>query len=162
VNAAFGAGVAHTEDSRSIRIVPAGSAPSDPVQLLAQIQAIEVQPDVPARVVINERTGTVVMGADIRVSKVALAHGNLTVDVRTTLTVSQPPPFSKTGETVVVPQREISAHEDAARVLTLEDGVSVGEIVDALNALGVSSRDMIAIFQSMKAAGALHAELVVL
>ena len=162
VNAAFGAAVAHTEDSRSIRIVPAGSAPPDPVQLFAKIQAIEVQPDVPARVVINERTGTVVMGADIRVSKVALAHGNLTVEVRTTLTVSQPAPYSRNGQTVTAPQREISTHEDAAKVLTLEDEVSVGELVDALNALGVTSRDMIAIFQSIKAAGALHAELVVL
>jgi flagellar P-ring protein precursor FlgI len=161
VNAALGESVARAEDPAGIRIYPPADLKDDPVRLLAAVQAVNVEPDTVARVVINERTGTVVMGADVTISKVALAHGNLTVEIQTDLMVSQPQPFSE-GETVVVPQRETYVTEGPNTILTLDDGIKVGDVVEALNALGVSPRDMIAIFQAMRAAGALHAELVVL
>jgi flagellar P-ring protein FlgI len=162
INAALGQPLARAEDSVAVRVGLPQNLAGDPVGLLAKVGAVEVSPDAVARVVINEKTGTVVMGDDVRVSKVALAHGNLTVEVRTHLEASQPAPFSVKGETAVLPQKEVSVAEEPNRVITLEDGVSVGEIVQALNTLGVSSRDMIAIFQAMRAAGALHAELVIL
>lgn len=162
INAAFDGPVARAEDPVGVRIFPPSTLAGDPVSLLAKVEAVEVRPDAAARVVINEKTGTVVMGNDVRVSKVALAHGNLTVEVRTRLDVVQPSPFSPKGETTVVPQQDVTTTEEPSRVITLEEGVSVGEIVGALNTLGVSARDMIAIFQAMHAAGALHAELVIL
>ena len=146
----------------SVRIVPPESLSGDPVGLLARVEAIEIHPDAAARVVINEKTGTVVMGRDVRVSMVALAHGNLTIEVRTELEASQPQPLSRGGETVVVPQTDTLISEGPNTVMTVEDGISVGDLVEAMNVLGISSRDMIAIFQAMRAAGALHAELVVL
>lgn len=157
INEALGRPVAHAEDPVSIRLEPAG----DPVALLSRVGAVEVRPDTVARVVINERTGTVVMGTDVRVSRVALAHGNLQIEVRTVLGVSQPAPLSQ-GRTAIVPERDVVAAEEPSRVLALEEGVSVGQIVEALNTLGVSARDMIAILQALRAAGALHAEVVVL
>ena len=162
VNTYFGGAVARAEDPTSVRIMPPPELALDPVRLIAEIEAIEVRPDDFARVVINERTGTVVMGNEVRVSRVALAHGNLTIEIDTFLEASQPAPFSEKGRTKVLPQRDVTTEEGPNSVLTLEEGISVSELVDALNALGVSSRDMIAIFQAMRAAGALHAELVVL
>ncbi len=161
VHDSLGAGTAQAEDAVSVRIEPPSALAGDPVGLMARVQAVQVRPDSPARVVINEKTGTVVMGHNVRLSPVALAHGNLTVEVRTDLIPSQPPPLSE-GETVVVPQREVYVSEEPARVVQLPEAVTVGQVVDALNMMGVSARDMIAIFQAMKVAGALHAELVVL
>ncbi len=162
INDHFSAPVAHAEDATAVRITPPETLAGDPVGLLAQLEALEARPDVVARIAINERTGTVVMGNDVRVSRVALAHGNLSIEVRTQLEASQPGPFSQKGETVVLPQREVVATEEPSHVVTLEEGVSVAELVNALNALGVSSRDMIAILQAIQAAGALHAELVLM
>jgi flagellar P-ring protein precursor FlgI len=162
VNAALGQPAARAEDAVSILVdVPEGLG-SDPVTLLARIEAIEIRPDTTARVVINEKTGTVVMGDDVRVSTVAVAHGNLSVEVRTFFEASQPAPFSEKGRTVIVPEREVLTNEEPDKILTLEEGVTVKELVEALNALGVSARDMIAILQAMRAAGALHAEIVTL
>ncbi len=162
INDYFGRGTARAEDPAGVRITATPELHADPVELLAQVQALEIRPDVSARIAINERTGTVVMGNDVRISKVALAHGSLTIEIRTELEASQPAPLSEKGQTVVVPQTDVFASEGPNQVLTLEEGISVGELVDALNSLGVSSRDMIAIFQTMRAAGALHAELVLL
>ncbi len=131
------------------------------VKLLAEIGDLEISPDVPARVVIDERTGTVVMGENVRVSKVAIAHGNLSVQIRERARVSQPPPFSA-GQTVVTPETEVNAREEASKIVVIEEGVSIGELVRALNAVGATPRDLIAIFQAIKAAGALQAELVVM
>jgi flagellar P-ring protein precursor FlgI len=160
VNAALGLELARAEDAVGIRIDPPAARAADPVSLLAEVQAVEVRPDTTARVVINEKTGTVVVGNDVRVSTVAVAHGNLSVEVRTVRETSQPAPFSEKGRTVVVPQTEVLVEEEPDRILTLEEGVTVRELVDALNALGVSARDMIAILQAVRAAGALHAEIV--
>ena len=162
INAAFGATIAKAEDPVSVRIQPPAALASDPVGLLARVEAVELQPDTTARVVINEKTGTVVLGQDVRVSKVAIAHGSLSVEVHTDFEASQPAPFARRGQTVVVPHRDVTANEEPSKILTLEDGVSVGDVVSALNALGVSARDMIAILQAMHAAGALHAEIVLL
>jgi flagellar P-ring protein precursor FlgI len=162
INSSLGEPVAHAEDAVGIHIRSPESLVEDPVSLLAMVQAVEVRPDASARVVINEKTGTVVMGNEVRISRVAVAHGNLTVQVRTEFEVSQPAPFSKKGETVVVPQRDVLVEEEPSRVIALEEGVSVGEVVEALNRLGVSARDMIAILQAIRASGALHAEIVVL
>ncbi len=161
INEALGQPVARAEDPVSIRLEPPGELAGDPVALLSRVGAVEVRPDAVARIVINERTGTVVMGTDVRVSRVALAHGNLQIEVRTGFGVSQPAPLSQ-GRTAIVPEREVAAAEEPSRVLALEEGVSVGQIVEALNTLGVSARDMIAILQALRAAGALHAEVVVL
>jgi flagellar P-ring protein precursor FlgI len=116
--------------------------------------------DVPARVVINERTGTVVMGADVQVSAVAVAHGGLSIEVQRSVGVSQPAPFSA-GQTAVVSQTSVSASEKEGQ-LRMVEGVSIGELVAALNNMGVKPRDLIVILQAIRAAGALHAEIVAL
>lgn len=162
VNESLGAELARAEDAVAVRISPPEALAADPVALLARIEQIEVRPDAAARVVINERTGTVVLGSEVRISSVAVSHGNLKVEIRTTLEASQPNPFSEGGRTVVLPQRDVSASEEGGRVLSLEEGTRIAEVVSALNAIGVSPRDMIAIFQAMRVAGALHAEIVVM
>lgn len=131
------------------------------MELLARVGELEVEPDMPARVVIDERTGTVVMGENVRISRVAIAHGNLSVEIRERPQVVQPQPFAG-GETVVVPRTEIRAKEEKARIVVLEEGASIGELVRALNAVGATPRDLIAVLQAIKAAGALQAELVII
>ena len=162
LNSYFGQEVARAEDPTSVILFPPQQLAGDPVGMLARVESVMVHPDIMARVVVNERTGTVVMGTDVKVSTVALAHGNLTIDIRTEQLVSQPTPFSEGGETVTVPSTDVLATEGPNKVITIDEGISVGELVDALNEIGVSSRDMIAIFQAIRAAGALHAELVIL
>lgn len=131
-----------------------------PTQFLAEVGLLEVKPDQPARVVINERTGTVVAGEHVSISTTAVAHGNLYIGVSINPTVSQPPPLSG-GTTVVAPRVQVAASEQPARLITLPKATTVAEVARALNALGVTPRDLIAIFQAMKRAGALHAELVI-
>ena len=162
LNEYFEAGVAHAEDATAVRVVPPAGMAADPVGLLAKVEAVEVRPDVAARIVINEKTGTIVMGSQVRVSRFALAHGNLNVEIRTEFEPSQPGPFSPKGETIVVPQPDVYVGEGETRTAAFDEGVTVGELVETLNELGVSPRDMIAIFQAMRAAGALHAEVIVL
>ena len=133
------------------------------VELLAAIEGLEVTVDLPARVVVNERTGTIVMGDQVRISDVAVSHGNLTIRVKTEFQVSQPPPFAPEGsETVVVPQRQTDVKEEEAQILVLKGGTTIGEVVRGLNAIGVTPRDLIAILQAIRAAGALQAELEIL
>jgi flagellar P-ring protein precursor FlgI len=131
------------------------------VPLVTLIEGLEVTPDAFAKVLINERTGTVVMGSDVRISTIAIAHGNLSIQIKESTDVSQPLPFSD-GETVVTPDTNISVEEGNNRLVLMESGVSIGEVVKALNALGVSPRDLIAIFQAIKAAGALQAKLEII
>jgi len=131
------------------------------VALLAEIGNLDVRPDIPARVVIDERTGTVVIGKNVRISRVAVAHGNLSVEVRETPQVVQPFPFGL-GETVIVTRTEIRAKEEKARIVVLEEGATLGELVRALNAVGATARELIAVLQAIKQAGALHAELVIM
>ncbi|GIV09664.1 MAG: flagellar P-ring protein [Fimbriimonadales bacterium] len=147
-------------DPSTIRILLDAETATDPVLLIASLETLSVLPDLKARVVVNERTGTVVVNGDVRVAPVAIAHGGITVRIQTTFEVSQPPPLSN-GQTQVVPQTQVDANEEPARMVYLRDGASVESLVKALNALGVSPRDLIAILQSLKAAGALHAEIEV-
>jgi flagellar P-ring protein precursor FlgI len=135
------------------------------VQYLAAIEGLEVKVDQRARVVVNERTGTVVMGGQVRISTVAVAHGNLTIQVKTKLNVSQPnaPVIGNAaGQTVVTPEVETTVKEDEARLLLLEQSVTLSDVVRGLNSVGITPRDIVAILQALKAAGALQADLEVI
>lgn len=120
-----------------------------------------MQPDAVARIVVNEKTGTIVMGEGVRIATVAVSHSNLNLVISERDQVSQPAPLSK-GQTVVVPDTEIEMTEEAGNLVVMEMGVNIGDVAKALNAIGATPRDLIAIFQAIKAAGALHAELVIL
>lgn len=158
VNEWLGAGAAVAEDAASIRVTPpAGGA--DLVRLIAELGELRMQPAQPARVVLNERTGTVIIGGAVRIAPVAVAHGALTVEIQTDLQVSQPSPFSKSGDTVTVPQVGVKVREPKVAVLELQPGTTLAELVRALNALRVTARDIVAIIQAIKNAGALYAEL---
>jgi flagellar P-ring protein precursor FlgI len=157
VNRALGPGLARATDPRTVSLDLSGR---DPVETLAVIEDLPVEPDNSAVVVIDEATGTVVMGANVRVSTVAIAQGNLTIRVTETPEVSQPGPFSRGGTTVVVPRTNIQIDDQHNRKLgILEGSVTLRDLVANLNALGVGPRDLISILQSIKAAGALQADL---
>jgi len=163
INTYLGLGTARADNPTTVQLtVPAGYR-GGVVGLLTDIEQLRVQPDLAARVVIDEASGVIVMGQDVRVSQVAIAQGNLTISVNETPQVSQPNPFATQGDTVVVPRTDVEVDEEGGRQLGIIDGsISLKELVDGLNALGVSPRDMITILQSIKAAGALQAEIEVL
>jgi flagellar P-ring protein precursor FlgI len=147
-------------DSTTVRVkIPEGLQASV-VDFIARVEAIEVDPDTPARIIINERTGTIVATSRIRISSCAVSHGNITITIANTLDVSQPQPFSQTGQTVVTPRTDTRVTEQKASLVTLPELPTVEKVAASLNSLGVTPRDMMAIFQAMKQAGALHAELV--
>ena len=152
---------AKPENSALIAVTIPPDYANRPVEFIAEVEALTVQADRPARVVINERTGTIVMGKEVRVSPVAIMHGNLTVEIQTVNTVSQPAPFSQ-GQTAVVPQVTVGAKEEKSRSLVLKQGATVEELVRALGSIGSTPRDVIAILQSLRAAGALEADIDVL
>ncbi len=131
------------------------------MELIAAIENVSLVPDTPAKVVVNERTGTIIMGSQVRISTVAVAHSNLSLQIRSELLVSQPAPFSE-GKTTVVPRTEVEAREDKTRVNLMSEGVSIGDVIKALNALAVTPRDMISLLQAIKAAGALQGELEIM
>jgi len=161
INKLVGANCAFASDASTIKVSIPGAGNKDPVSFLAQIEGIDITPDTTAKIVFDERTGTVIMGENVRISTVAIAHGNLSIQISKLNDVSQPQPFSKTGQTKEISQTEVSVEEEKSNIAILDKGVSIGEIVKALNALGVTPRDLIAIFQTMKSAGALQAELVI-
>lgn len=132
-----------------------------PVNFISQLEAIEVTPDTPARIIINERTGTIVANARIRIATCAVSHGNLTISIASTLGVSQPSPFNNSGQTTVTPRTETTVTESKPSVVALPEMPTVEQIASSLNALGVTPRDIMAIFQAMKQAGALQAELLI-
>jgi len=155
------AGCATALDSTSVRVkIPEGLEESS-VEFIAHLEAIEVTPDTPARIIINERTGTIVATSRIKISNCAVSHGNLTISIASTLDVSQPSPFSQTGETAVTPRTDTKVNESKAALIALPELPTVEKVAEALNALGVTPRDMMAIFQTMKQAGALQAELII-
>ncbi|MCX8043193.1 MAG: flagellar basal body P-ring protein FlgI [Desulfobacterota bacterium] len=131
------------------------------VAFMAALENLEVQPDMRARVVLNERTGTVVMGDKVRIATVAISHGNLSIVIKEQPAVSQPMPFSQ-GQTVVVPQTEVRVEEQKSNLILLQEGPTIGDVVRGLNAMGVTPRDLIAILQAIKAAGALQADLEII
>jgi flagellar P-ring protein precursor FlgI len=130
------------------------------MDFIARVETIEVTPDTAARIVINERTGTIVATSKIRISQCAVSHGNLTISIATTLEASQPNPLSQTGETVVLPKQNTSVSESKSALITIPDLPTVEKVASNLNSLGVTPRDMMSIFQAMKQAGALQAELI--
>lgn len=149
-------------DAGTVRVA-LGDTLSSPVGLMAMIGEIDVQPGAPARVVINERTGTIVAGGDVRLLPVAIAHGSLSIRISNQYDVYQPGPFSPPGaSTTVVPQSSIEVSDAAGAFLASRGTSSLEELANALNTLGVTPRDVIAIFQALREAGALPAELVVL
>jgi flagellar P-ring protein precursor FlgI len=149
------------ESSGTLRIAMPESYIDEPVAFLARLGAVEIETDRPARVTFNERTGTVVIGSQVRIAPVAILHGSLTVQIVTDFIVSQPTGFS-TGETTVVPQSNVQVTEEAANKGMIPAGATVEELVQALTAIGSTPRDIIAIMQSIAAAGALEAELQVM
>ncbi|WP_267928423.1 flagellar basal body P-ring protein FlgI [Desulfolithobacter dissulfuricans] len=161
INSRFGQDTAHSMDSSSVRVQMPPTYQGDVVAFVADLEKIEVQTDAPARIVVNERTGTIVMGKDVRISTVAVSHGNLNLVITEPIEVTQPNPLG-TGETVAAPRTTINMNEDQGNMVVLEMGVSIGDIAKALNAIGATPRDLIAIFQAIKAAGALQGELVIL
>uniref|UniRef100_A0A7C3WNF3 Flagellar P-ring protein n=1 Tax=Desulfobacca acetoxidans TaxID=60893 RepID=A0A7C3WNF3_9BACT len=152
---------AHSRDGGTVTIKLPPEYRERAVSLLASLENLEITPDTAAKVVIDERNGTVVMGANVRLSTVAIAHGNLMVQIKERPRVSQPLPFSQ-GETTVVPDTAVTVKEGENRLMVLPEGVSIGQVVQALNAIGVTPRDLIAILQAIKAAGALQAELEII
>lgn len=162
INGLFYDPIAAATDAGTIQLQVPTAYTGNIVELVAMIEKLEVTPDIAARVVINERTGTVVMGEKVRIATIAIAHGNLSIVVKENPQVSQPLPFSEGGETVVTPGTDLSVKEGENQLVLVNGSTSIGDVVNALNALGVSPRDLIAIFQAIKAAGALQAELEVI
>ena len=130
----------------------------EPVNFISQINNLEVRSSMNAKIVINERTGTIVMGHNVRISTVSVAHGNLTVTISTTEEVSQPEPLSE-GETETTEETDITVEEEEGHMTVVESKGTIQDLVTALNTIGATPRDIIAIIQQIKAAGALHAEL---
>ncbi len=161
INEDFGRGVSVMLDAGTVQIDIASTRMTSPAHALGRIENILVTPERRARVVVDQRSGTIVMGDDVRISRVAVAQGNLTLRIQEDPIVVQPNPFSP-GEVVVVPRTRAGIEEEEGTGLAeLNEGTSLSEVIAGLNALGVSPRDMIDILKSIKAAGALHAEFVV-
>ncbi|MFO7817457.1 MAG: flagellar basal body P-ring protein FlgI [Thermodesulfobacteriota bacterium] len=160
INASFGSNTAKAEDIATIKIDIPGSFKGNLVPFLAALENLKVSPENKARVVVDEKTGTVVMGSSVSISPVAIAHGNLNITVQEQPQVSQPEAFSQ-GETVVVPRTEMEVSEEE-RQLMMVQGATIKEMVDGLNRIGASPRDLISILKALKSAGALHAELEVI
>jgi len=160
INARF-ANAAVALDAGSVQVFIPPARAADVVTFAAELGLLEVAPDAPARVVINERTGTIVAGENVKVSRVAVSHGNLAIVTGDEPAISQPNPFSR-GSTVVVPVPRIGVTEEKGAVRVLDPSVTVADVARALNALRVTPRDLIAIFQALKRAGALHAELIIM
>ncbi|MBZ5575020.1 MAG: flagellar basal body P-ring protein FlgI [Acidobacteriia bacterium] len=160
VNKKFSA-AASAESAGVVAITLPVEFQKSPTEFVAQLESLTVDSDRESRIVVNERTGTIVMGKDVHIAPVAVMQGNLTVEVQTTLNVTQPAPFGA-GTTEVTPQVEVTAKEEKARDILLKEGATVEELVRALSAIGSTPRDIIAILQNLKSAGALDAELEVI
>jgi flagellar P-ring protein precursor FlgI len=164
INAAMGPNSARAVDPKSVVVQMNDQRRGDMVALVTQLEQLRVTPDQPAKVVIDEASGTIVMGENVRISTVAIAQGALTIRVTETPQVSQPGAFAPEGaQTTVVPRTDIQVDDSSGKKLAvLPEGVTLRELVSSLNALGIGPRDMITILQAIKAAGALQAEIQVL
>ncbi|MBN1571491.1 MAG: flagellar basal body P-ring protein FlgI [Acidobacteria bacterium] len=161
INETSGSGIASALDGRTISIRVPPDYGNRIVEFISMVENAQVEVDNAARVILNEKTGTIVLGKEVKISEVSIIHGSLSLQVGTTYQISQPEPFGK-GETMVVPERNISVQEEKGRSVMLREGASVEEVVRALNAIGAGPRDVIAILQAIKAQGALHAELEII
>lgn len=162
INAQFGRPVARMIDSGTVQLDIDVAGLSSPAHLISALENIEIAPAQRARVVVDQRSGTIVLGSDVRISRVAVSQGNLTLRVQENPIVVQPNPFTQGGETIVVPNTTVDIVEEPGIGLALvDDAVSLPQVIEGLNALGVSPQDMIDILKAIKAAGALHAEFIV-
>jgi flagellar P-ring protein precursor FlgI len=152
---------AHAVDSTSVQVHMPDAARNNPMDFIAALEDIEITPDTPARVIINERTGTIVATANVKISSCAVACGNITINIASSQDVSQPNPFSQNGQTTVTSHTTTDVTESKASLVPLPELPTVEKVAAALNALGVTPRDMMAIFQALKQAGALQAELLI-
>jgi flagellar P-ring protein precursor FlgI len=160
LNKRFGV-VAHAENAAMITVTLPAEYQKNTAGFVSDMEALTIEPDRDARIVVNERTGTIVVGKEVRIAPVAILQGNLTVEIKTTFDVSQP--LAKaSGSSLVVPQTTVQAKQEAARNIVLDQGATVEELVHALTAIGSTPRDIISILQNLKAAGALDAELSVI
>ena len=180
INLRFGENIAKSIDSGTLKFSVPEEFENKVVNLIAQIGEIEVEPDSIAKVIVNEKTGTVVVGENVRIQKVAVAHGNLSIQIKEKSNVSQPQAFAPSGggiapqqmnggavvapggSTVVTPESQVAVAEENSRLLLIPKGRTIGELVNALNAIGVTPRDLITILQAIKAAGALQGELEII
>jgi flagellar P-ring protein FlgI len=161
INREFGRAVSQMLDSGTVAIDLTRTNAQSPAHAISRIENLAVDPETRARVIVDQRSGTIVMGEDVRISRVAIAQGNLTIRVTESATVAQPNPFSE-GETIIVPQTDASIEQEPGTGLAeVQAGTDLSEVVAGLNALGVAPNDMIDILKSIHAAGALHAEFVV-
>lgn len=161
INTTLNNQVANAINAVQIRVSIPGNYRTRVAEFISLIENTEVEPDVPARVVVNERTGTVIVGENVTITPVAIAHGNLRIEVKNFPIVSQPAPFSK-GETTVVPNTQTTVTDTSGKMLAFDASANIKDVARVLNALGVTPRDLVAIFQALKQAGALKAELVIM
>ena len=182
INSCFGQGLAKPIDSGTLKITIPHYFQDKVVTLVAKLEDLKIIPDSVAKVIVNEKTGTVVIGENVRILTVAVAHGNLSIQIKEGKEVSQPLPFAPSppaegstptqgaegvvvapgGSTVVTPESEVTVEEEGKRLLLVPEGNTISELVRALNAIGVTPRDLITILQAMKAAGSLQAELEII
>lgn len=156
-----GAAVAKAQNSALVEITIPANYASRAAEFIAEVERLSVEPDRTSRVIVNERTGTVVLGKDVQIAPTAIMHGNLTVEIATTFEVSQPRPLSQ-GATEIVPQTQVGVKEEKARNVVLKQGATVEDLVRALTSIGATTRDVIAILQALKASGALEADIEVI
>jgi len=161
VNKQYGA-IAHADNAALVTVDIPESFRKESAEFIADVERLTVEPDREAKIVVNERTGTIIMGKQVHIAPVAIMQGNLTVEIQTTLNVSQPNALSQGGTTKVTPQVDVGVKQDAAKNLVLKDGATVEELVQALTSIGSTPRDIISILQNLKSAGALEAELEVI
>ncbi len=163
VNARFGKDTAWPDPQGMVEIMVPRQLQTNVVNFIAAIEILPVEVDTPAKIVVNERTGTIVMGKDVRLSTVAVSHGNLSLIIQEDQEISQPNALAQ-GETAITTNTNISVNQGQGELmlLNMKKGVSIGEIAKALNSIGATPRDLIAIFQAIKASGSLHGELVIL
>ncbi|HWM88611.1 MAG TPA: flagellar basal body P-ring protein FlgI [Kofleriaceae bacterium] len=162
IDAKLGAGTARVRDPGAVTVLVAGQWRARPVQLVAALEALEATPDAPARVVVDERTGTVVVGANVSLGPAAIASGGLEVEISESQQVSQPGELTESGKTVVVPKTEIKVKEASGSLHMVAGASTVADVAAALNSLGVKPRDLVSILQALKAAGALTADIQLL
>ncbi len=161
INDFIGGATAEPLDPSTVQLTVPKQYQGNVVALVTEIEQLQIEPDLPAKIVIDERSGVIVMGRDVRVSTVAVAQGNLTVSISETPQVSQPAPMSR-GRTVTVPRTQVGVQEDGKGLALVRESVSLQQLVDGLNALGIGPRDLIAILQAIKAAGAIQADIEVM
>lgn len=159
INKKFGNGTARALDGRNIEVSMPARFAENRVGFIAELESLKLVPDKIAKIVINERTGTIIMGSEVRIASVSISQGGVAVKIGTDYEVFQPAPLSTTGDTTVVPQTSVNVKEKKVESVVLKDGATVDEVVRGLRTLGVSARDVISILQAIKTAGAMNAEL---